>query len=213
MFLTAEKLAPLAARYGQPRVVEMTEAVSPPEMDMVLGSRKDGRAHDVTCFILDGWGRVAVIRKHFHPPGVWRAPSGGIRLGEDVEAGIKREMREETGLEVHLLRYLVRIHVLFVEYGGGREQNWASHVFAARPLLCAQAGGLELRPEDSHEIASARWATIEELQGPIRQALLATGKGLFRYRVALTDLAVAELQRAGLVPGGGGGTVSGGALS
>jgi len=210
VFLTAEKLAPLVARYGQPRVVEITEAVSPAEMDMVLASRKDGRAHDVTCFILDGRGRVAVIRKHFHPPGVWRAPSGGIRPGEDVEAGIRREMREETGLHVQLLRYLLRIHALFVEEGGGREQNWVSHVFACRPVYCAQPAGLELRPEDNHEIASARWATVGELQGPIREALLATGRGLFRYRVALTDLAVAELRRAGLVPGTVGGTVSGG---
>ncbi|MEW6399395.1 MAG: NUDIX hydrolase [Bacillota bacterium] len=240
MFLTAEKLAPLIARYGQPRLVDMTQAVSTAEMDMVLDSRKDGRAHDVTCFILDGRGQVAVIRKHFHPPGVWRAPSGGIRLHEDVEHGIRREMREETGLDIRLERYLLRISVTFFEEGSRRrEQAWTSHVFAARPesrwaesrwaesrcaeSWCAEswcAGGagapleppgasleppsatLEppgatLEPEDRDEIASARWATIGELQGPIRRALLATGRGLFRYRVALTDLAVAELRKMG----------------
>ncbi|MDI6893154.1 MAG: NUDIX hydrolase [Bacillota bacterium] len=232
MFLTAEKLAPLIARYGQPRLVDVTQAVSTAEMDMVLDSRKDGRAHDVTCFILDGRGQVAVIRKHFHPPGVWRAPSGGIRLHEDVEHGIRREMREETGLDIRLERYLLRISVTFFEEGSRRrEQAWTSHVFAARPEprwaepRCAggagapleppgasleppsasleppsaslEPPGASLEPEDRDEIASARWATIGELQGPIHRALLATGRGLFRYRVALTDLAVAELRKMG----------------
>lgn len=215
MYLTAEKLAPLVARYGQPQVVQMRHDISRAEMDMVLGSRRDGRAHDVTCFILDGAGRVAVIRKPFHPPGVWRAPSGGVHAGEDPEEGTLREMREETGLEIALVRYLLRIDVVFTcDEGGGRvEQPWASHVFQARPLpvpRCAPSAvpagrdaEVPLAPRDRREIAAARWVTLEELQGPIREALLATGQGLFRYRVALTDLAVQHLHGA-LRSGGGG---------
>ncbi|MDI6825514.1 MAG: NUDIX hydrolase, partial [Bacillota bacterium] len=128
MYLTEEKLAPLIARYGRPRVVSTRQEISSPEMDMVLASRRDGRAHDVTCFIVDDRGRVAVIRKHFHPPGVWRAPSGGVHAGEDPEEGIRREMREETGLDVRLVRYLLRIDATFVsgEGDGRREQAWVS---------------------------------------------------------------------------------------
>ncbi|MBC7340095.1 MAG: NUDIX hydrolase [Firmicutes bacterium] len=185
-------------------------------MDMVLASRRDGRAHDVTCFIVDDRGRVAVIRKHFHPPGVWRAPSGGVHAGEDPEEGIRREMREETGLDVRLARYLLRIDATFVsgEGDGRREQAWVSHVFAARPASPGPEAGeiapgpegkeaaeIALDPEDREEIACARWVTIDELQGPIRQALLDTGRGLFRYRVLLTDLAVAAL--AEMEPPGG----------
>jgi hypothetical protein len=51
----------------------------------------------------------------------------------------------------------------------------------------------ELDPIDTEEIAEARWATIEELQGPIRAELLETGWDLLRYRVALTDLTVGAL--------------------
>jgi hypothetical protein len=54
-------------------------------------------------------------------------------------------MQEEIGLDIRLLRYLLKIHVLFVEEGGGREQNWASHVFAARPVLSAWPDRPELR--------------------------------------------------------------------
>jgi len=174
---------------------------------MVLASRKDGRMHDVTVFILDGYGRVAVIRKPFFVPGAWRVPSGGIHRGEDVEQGIKREMREETGLDIALRRYLLRIAVRFVSEwcsdgccpeGQGqpsRVQPWVSHVFAA--TLPVPAPDAALQPEDHQEIAAARWATLDELQGPIRQALLGTGRGLFCYRVRLTDLAVEMLAKLG----------------
>jgi len=52
----------------------------------------------------------------------------------------------------------------------------------------------EIDPVDTHEIAEARWATLSELQGPLRASLLETGWGLLRYRVALTDLTVDLLQ-------------------
>jgi len=207
VYLTEEKLAPLIARYGRPRVVSTRQEISSPEMDMVLASRRDGRAHDVTCFIVDDRGRVAVIRKHFHPPGVWRAPSGGVHAGEDPEEGIRREMREETGLDVRLARYLLRIDATFVsgEGDGRREQAWVSHVFAARPASPGPGRAeVALDPEDREEIAFARWVSIDELQGPIRQALLDTGRGLFRYRVLLTDLAVGALAEMEL-PGGSAG--------
>ena len=43
------------------------------------------------------------------------------------------------------------------------------------------------------EIAEARWGTPAELAGPIRERLLATGRALWRYRVALHDAALAAL--------------------
>jgi hypothetical protein len=70
----------------------------------------------------------------------------------------------------------------------GGSIDWTSHVLEA-----TQVAG-ELHPIDTVEIAEARWATLAELQGPIRQALLDTGWGLFRYRVALTDLTVRALE-------------------
>ncbi|HEX6989930.1 MAG TPA: hypothetical protein VF282_10735, partial [Bacillota bacterium] len=48
-------------------------------------------------------------------------------------------------------------------------------------------------PVDTHEIAEVRWSTLEELQGPVRRALLQTGRGLLRYRVSLTDAVIALL--------------------
>ena len=38
---------------------------------------------------------------------------------------------------------------------------------------------------DPHEIDGVRWGTVQELCGPIAEAMLATGAGLFLYRVAM----------------------------
>ena len=184
MYLTAERLAQAARRWGEPRALELEFAIGPRERDLVRGSRRDGRSHDVTLFI-ERDGLWAVIAKPMFPPGVWRAPSGGLQVGEELEAGALREALEETGLTVALSRYLVHIDARFTH--GGAVESWHSEVF----LTPATAG--ELAPIDTHEISGARWMTREELLGPVRERLIASGRGLFAYRAALHDAAFAML--------------------
>ena len=52
----------------------------------------------------------------------------------------------------------------------------------------------ELRPLDTHEISAARWGTTDELAGPLRAAMLETGRALWRYRIALHDAALTALR-------------------
>ena len=173
---------------GRAVVAEMHYEINPAEFDMVEGSMGDGRDHDVTMFIRnrEDPGKIAVIRKPIFPPTVFRAPSGAASLDEPLEDGAVREAHEETGLDVALTRYLVRIHVKFTN--GDRLIDWTSHVFEARHVEG------EIDPIDTGEIAEARWATLDELQGDIRRALLDTNWGLLSYRVALTDLAVERME-------------------
>lgn len=172
---------------GSPAEAEMIFDISQSEYDMVRSSMHSGRAHDVTMFIraLHDPGDLALIRKPFFPSGVYRAPSGAANRGESLRDGAIRESREETGLDVTLQRYVARISARFT--CGDDHIDWTSHIFEA-----SERSGV-LKPIDTHEIAEARWASFIELQGAIRQALLDTGWGLFRYRVALTDLTVSEM--------------------
>ena len=55
----------------------------------------------VGAVILDEEGRVVLIRRRYEPlKGQWSLPGGTLELGETLEAGVAREIREETGLEV-----------------------------------------------------------------------------------------------------------------
>lgn len=48
-------------------------------------------------------GRVVLIRRRFEPlAGQWSLPGGTLELGETLEAGVAREMLEETGLVVEV---------------------------------------------------------------------------------------------------------------
>ncbi|MBI4885699.1 MAG: NUDIX hydrolase [Acidobacteria bacterium] len=48
-------------------------------------------------------GRVLIVKRRYEPlAGRWSLPGGTLELGETLEAGLAREMREETGLEVEV---------------------------------------------------------------------------------------------------------------
>lgn len=176
-------LLPLRRRYGEPAALGWAGALT--EEEWRLATYDPRRAHDVTLFILNG-GRLALIRKPHFAAGVWRTPGGGIKQGEDFVAGATREALEETGLHVELARYLVDAEARFG--WNGAELRWRTHVFLATTQDDA------LAPTDTGEIAAARWGTLEELSGPIRENLLATGRGLWSYRVALHDAAAAAIR-------------------
>jgi ADP-ribose pyrophosphatase YjhB (NUDIX family) len=176
-------LAPLRERFGDPAPLDWDGDIS--DAEWALATYNPTRIHDVTLFILDAEQRLALIRKPHFAEGVWRPPGGGIKPGEDVVAGAVREAHEETGLRVELDRYLVATNAAF--RNNGRELRWRTHV------LLARTHDDVLAPSDPAEIAAARWGTLEELGGPLRERLLATGRALWRYRVALHDAALLAL--------------------
>jgi 8-oxo-dGTP diphosphatase len=180
------ELAPLRDRFGTPVELPWDGEIS--EREWAVATHNPARTHDVTLFILDPSDRLALIRKPQFEAGVWRPPGGGIRPGEDFVTGAVREALEETGLQVELIRYLVASAAVF--RCDGRELEWRTHVFLAG------TADEELAPNDPDEIAGARWGTLEELGGPLRQRLLATGHAFWRYRVALHDAALGRLRPA-----------------
>ena len=179
-------LAPLRARFGEPATLEWEGEIS--EREHSLATYNPRRMHDVTLFILNG-ERLALIRKPQFEPGVWRPPGGGVKAGEDLVAGVQREALEETGLRVELERYLVAAEALFLSEP--HDVPWRTHVFLATTR------DEKIAPRDREEIAAARWGTLEELAGPLRDRLLETNRAFWRYRVALHDAALAQLEQVG----------------
>ena len=185
MYITADIVAGLETRFGTPVEISLEYEMSERELNMVRHSQKHRRAHDVTLFIIEG-ERIVVIKKPQYPPGAYRAPSGGINPGEQFEAGALREAHEETGLSIRLDRYVVRSQVRFNHKSDFID--WTSHVFAAT----IQAG--ELNPIDTEEIVEARFATVDELLGSVRQAMLGSGSTGLKYRSDLNDFVIRRLQ-------------------
>jgi len=182
MHVTEAVLEPLRARYGEPRRLPWDGEVTADEL--ALATRSPRRRHDVTFFVFAG-DRLALIRKPHYTAGLWRPPGGGTRPDEPFEDGVRREALEELGVEIELERFLVATEASFRH--GDVIVDWRTLVFSARTVAD------ELDPLDRHEIAEARWGTADELAGPIRDALLATGRALWRYRVDLHDAALSEL--------------------
>jgi 8-oxo-dGTP pyrophosphatase MutT (NUDIX family) len=183
MHLTEEVLAPIRARFGAPAVLEWEGEIS--EAEYSLATYDPARTHDVTLFIVSG-DRLALIRKPMFPAGIWRPPGGGVKPGEEFVDAVRREAMEETGLRITLERYLVEARSRFVYHP--LELEWRTHVFLT------STGDEELEPLDTEEIAEARWGTLVELAGPLRERLLATNRAFWRYRVALHDAALAALR-------------------
>jgi 8-oxo-dGTP pyrophosphatase MutT (NUDIX family) len=175
-------LAPVRERYGEPVILRWQGEVTDPELALITYS--PGRRHDVTLFVTNG-DRLALVRKPHFEPGIWRTPGGGIGRDEDFVEGAVREGLEELGVAIELDRYLVRADVAF--NFADQSVPWATHVFSAT------TDAETLAPQDTAEIAEARWGSAAELAGPIRERLLGTGRALWRYRVALHDAALDAL--------------------
>jgi len=99
-------------------------------------------------------GRVLLVRRGHEPlKGQWSLPGGLLEVGESLEAGVTREVAEETGLQVkpvQLIELLDRIH---------REGERVRYHYVIADYLCRVAGG-ELRA--ASDAAEARWTERAE---------------------------------------------------
>ena len=114
----------------------------------------------VGAVVLDAELRVLLVRRGREPLlGEWSLPGGALELGERLEDGVRREVREETGLDVEPEEIVavfdhishasddparVRFHYVLVDY------------------RCRVLGGVLASASDATE---ARWATWSELTG------------------------------------------------
>lgn len=108
--------------------------------------------------VLDGSGRLLLIKRGQPPSqGSWSVPGGRCRAGEPAAAACVREVREETGLQVRVLRSAGR-----VERDGPSGQVYDIEDFVCELVADGAAVG-ELRPGD--DAADARWVSLPELTG------------------------------------------------
>jgi 8-oxo-dGTP diphosphatase len=86
----------------------------------------------VKSFILNDKNEVLLIKrrdKDVHKPGAWEIPGGRLEIGENPFDGLKRETKEEVGLDIEIKNPIKVNH--FVRDDG---QKITMLVFLCRPL-------------------------------------------------------------------------------
>ncbi len=115
--------------------------------------------------VIEG-GRALLIRRGGEPlKGRWSIPGGTLELGETLEAGLIREMREETGLSVRVLD-LIEAFERILPDGHGRTR----YHFVILDYLCERIEGTARASSDVLDVA---WVREEEI-GPYNLTVTAT---------------------------------------
>ena len=102
-------------------------------------------AFGVAGMIRDAQGRVLLVRQTYMTG--WRLPGGGIGRGEPLEMGLRRELKEEVGLEGGEIR-------LFGLYS--RRVWWITHITA---LYLIEGATVDFHP--NLEVRDILWARPE----------------------------------------------------
>ena len=117
-------------------------------------------------------GVVLVKRKYEPLQGHWTLPGGGIEVGETLEAGIARELVEETGLIVDV-GPIVEVFDRIVPDDEGRTR----YHYVLIDYLCLPTGGRLCAGSDVAEVAVAdvdgldRYGVNEKARTVIRKAI------------------------------------------
>ena len=86
----------------------------------------------VGAVILDDNDKILLVKHKKERGGYWQGkwicPGGALELGEEIKEGIEREVREETNLQIELVRPLIpfdrivktneetSLHVIYIDY-------------------------------------------------------------------------------------------------
>jgi len=100
-------------------------------------------------------GRALLIRRGSEPlKGEWSIPGGLLELGEELAAGVQRELKEETGLEVEPLESILVFDRIL------RKGQRVKYHYVIVDYLCRRKRG-RLRP--ASDVVDARWVRREDL--------------------------------------------------
>jgi ADP-ribose pyrophosphatase YjhB (NUDIX family) len=112
-------------------------------------------------------GRALLIRRGSEPlKGQWSIPGGLLELGETLEEGVRRELREETGLDVRVLDLIEVFERIWPEPKPGRPAPSASerprYHYVILDYLCEAPHG---EPKAGSDVTEVAFASEDELEG------------------------------------------------
>jgi ADP-ribose pyrophosphatase YjhB (NUDIX family) len=131
----------------------------------------------VGALIFEGGNLLLVERGKEPLKGYWSLPGGIVETGEKLEEGIRREVREETGLEVEPMSVFEIFERIIPDAEGRAEYHYVLIDF-----LCRAVGG---RLAPASDVSKVAWVAEQNLG----QCRLTEGT------LAVVERAFAKLQR------------------
>jgi NAD+ diphosphatase len=106
------------------------------------------------AFVTDEQGRLLLARRAHDPwRGYWDTPGGFMEEGEDPIEALRRELREETGLEVEPTAF---VGALVDRYGDGPDAAFTLNLYWAARVVAGD-------PVAADDVSELRWFAPEEL--------------------------------------------------
>ncbi len=94
--------------------------------------------------------------------GFWSKPGGTVEFGENVEDAVKREIKEELGIDIKLIKFLgFTNHIIESE-----NQHWIAFNYLAKII---RGGPKNLEPEKIEEI---KWFNFNNLPENLTQTTI-----------------------------------------
>ncbi len=101
--------------------------------------------------------RVLLVRRGAEPlKGQWSLPGGMLELGEELEDAARRELKEETGLDVEPLAMLTVFDRILRDKGGKRVR----YHYVIVDYVCRFRAG---RLAPASDVLDARWVRRQDL--------------------------------------------------
>ncbi len=158
------EIADLAARYGTPIVWSRKLAVS--AQTVQEREKKSAKRRGEVVFAMPRPDhRVLLHTKSFYPAGFYRLPSGGIGIGEPVEAAAQREILEETSLSAGLARFMGVVQYEFRHESDHAE--FVSYIF----MTTETKETPQVLDEDEQiaDFAAVKWSELEHVAESLEQ--------------------------------------------
>lgn len=122
--------------------------------------------------------KILLVERGKQPlKGYWSLPGGVLELGERLEDGIRREVREETGLEIEPLKVAEIFERIMLDKRGRTEYH-----YVLVDYLCKVIAGNAAPSDDVSDVA---WVSLRNLpEYKLTEGSLAVIEKAFQMRAA-----------------------------